>query len=96
MFGRLNCTDDINPGDVLNLTVSFDLIVNSETQALALKSITPRHHTHSKNLLLQQNQLVFRELILIGIQDGMKFVTPAEYKKEEMYHIVDKVLDIMS
>lgn len=106
MFGRLTGVETVRPGTIYNPTYTFDVVLCEEEAMrtagaageehqgtmMKLKADVPRIH-RSKNLL---HQSAFPELLLLGIDDAMPFVTPAEYNKDAVYRLIDTALNSIS
>jgi hypothetical protein len=87
MFAELSDNIRVQVGEICNPVVTYDVLNYDNTTGFEFNN-RQSFESDDMNIL---NNFDIKKLTLFGIADSMKFVTPAEYKKEHVLGMVDKV-----
>lgn len=88
MFAELSDNIDVQVGEICNPVVTYDVSSYDPEKGFEFGNRTS-FLEDEKNLLNELEDI--KKLTLFGIADQMKFITPAEYKKEHVLGMIDSV-----
>ena len=88
MFAELSDNIPIQVGEICNPVVTYDVTNYDSVRGFEFGN-RQSFETDEKNILNEIESI--KRLTLFGIADQMKFITPAEYTKENVMNMIDSV-----
>jgi len=88
MFAELSDNIPIQVGEICNPVVTYDVTNYDSVRGFEFGN-RQSFETDERNILNEIESI--KRLTLFGIADQMKFITPAEYTKENVIGMIDSV-----